>query len=70
MPKHHKVRRASAKLPDVHPELEGFDVRLNPFGEVDMTLPIDKLNDFLDREVDDPKLRQWGLSDDEREGGA
>ena len=43
------------------PTSRGFDVRLNPFGEVDMTLPIDELNDFLDREVDDPKLKQWGV---------
>ena len=58
-------RRKPHKLPDVHPDLEGFDVRLNAFGEVDMTIPIDRLNDFLDREVDDPKLRQWDSSDGE-----
>ena len=43
-------------------------MRLNAFGEVDMTIPIDRLNDFLDRTVDDPKLRQWGLGE-EKEGG-
>lgn len=59
MPKPRKTPKPPP-LPDVHPDLEGFDVRLNPFGEVDMTIPIDRLNDFLDREVDDPKLRQWG----------
>lgn len=65
MPKSRKsARLKKPKLPDVHPDLEGFDVRLNPFGEVDMTIPIDKLNDFLDREVDDPKLRQWGLTEE------
>lgn len=36
-------------------------MELNRFGEVDMTIPIDRLNDFLDREVDDPKLTQWGF---------
>ncbi len=50
-------------LPDVHPALHGFNVRLNHFGQVDMTISIDELNDFLDREVADPKLVQWGLSD-------
>ena len=54
-------------LPDVHPDLTGFDVRLNPFGQVDMTISIDRLNAFLDREVADPKLCQWGLSDDDGE---
>lgn len=54
-------------LPDVHPDLEGFDVELNRFGEVDMTISIDELNKFLDREVDDPKLNQWGISSDSEE---
>ena len=56
-------RKPKQPLPDVHPDLEGFDVELNRFGEVDMTISIDKLNDFLDREVDDPKLTQWGFGD-------
>ena len=54
-------------LPDVHPELRGFNVSLNRFGQVDMTISIDVLNDFLDREVADPKLVQWGFSDEDEE---
>lgn len=57
-------QRAIHTLPDVHPALAGFDVRLNAFGEVDMTISIDELNDFLDREVDDPKLRQWEFEEE------
>lgn len=53
------------ELPDVHPDLLGFDVELNRFGQVDMTISIDRLNEFLDREVSDPKLQQWGLMDEE-----
>lgn len=69
MPKPRYPARAKQRpLPDVHPDLEGFDVRLNPFGEVDMTIPIDRLNDFLDRKVDDPKLRQWNSAEGEDEG--
>lgn len=52
-------------LPDVHPDLKGFDVQLNRFGEVDMTISVDELNNFLDREVDDPKLKQWGFEHEE-----
>ena len=71
MPKSRPPKRAKRRqLPDVHPDLEGFDVRLNAFGEVDMTIPIDRLNDFLDREVDDPKLRQWGGAGDGEEAPA
>ena len=71
MPDHLRRIRASApalrrrELPDVHPDLAGFDVELNRFGQVDMTISIDRLNEFLDREVADPKLRQWGLSEEE-----
>ncbi len=59
-------RRATKRaMPDVHPDLSGFDVELNRFGEVDMTISIEELNRFLDREVDDPKLRQWGIEEEE-----
>ena len=54
-----------AKLPDVHPDLEGFDVALNSYGHVEMTISIDELNNFLDREVDDPKLKQWNSDQDD-----
>jgi len=68
MPRKDKSNSKSAKgasLPDVHPDLKGFDVELNRFGEVDMTISVDELNNFLDREVDDPKLKQWGFGEEE-----
>jgi len=40
--------------------MSGPDV-FDSFGQVDMTISTDELNDFLDREVDDPKLKQWGF---------
>ena len=70
MPSPNKPNKPANKnkpLPDVHPDLEGFDVELNRFGEVDMTISIDELNKFLDREIDDPKLNQWGISDFDEE---
>jgi len=67
MPRKDKSTPKSKKttLPDVHPDLKGFDVELNRFGQVDMTISTDELNDFLDREVDDPKLKQWGFGEEE-----
>ena len=41
----------------VNPELEGFDVRIDSFGEIKSNLNIDKINEFLNRSVDDKKLR-------------
>ncbi len=43
--------------PRVHKELEGFDIRINAFGEIVSTLDIEKINEFLDKHVDDKKLR-------------
>lgn len=34
---------------EVHPELEGFDVRLNSYGEVEMNRSIEEINAFLER---------------------
>jgi hypothetical protein len=44
--------------PEVHENLEGFDIRINEFGEIITTLKTDELNEFLDETVDDKKLRE------------
>lgn len=43
--------------PRVHPDLEGFDIKINSFGEVNTSYDIDKINLFLNRHVNDKKLR-------------
>ncbi len=43
--------------PRVHPELEGFEIRINPLGEVTSSYDIDKINLFLNRHVEDKKFR-------------
>jgi len=45
------------KLPKVHKDLEGFDIQINSFGEIISTIDIEKINDFLNKNVDDKKLR-------------
>jgi len=42
--------------PVVHEELEGFNIKINEFGEMETTVPVDKLNTFLNDKVDDKKL--------------
>ncbi|MBK7873014.1 MAG: hypothetical protein IPJ74_21260 [Saprospiraceae bacterium] len=44
--------------PEVHEHLEGFDIKINEFGEIISTFKVDKLNDFLNETVDDKKLRE------------
>ena len=43
--------------PEVHDELKGFDISINEFGEIKTNLEIDRLNQFLDENVEDKKLR-------------
>jgi len=42
--------------PSVHDELSGFDIKINTFGEMTTNFDIDKLNGFLDVNVEDKKL--------------
>lgn len=56
-------KRKTNRNPKVNEELNGFNIGINEFGEIRSNLNIDKLNDFLNKNVDDKKLR--GLEDDE-----
>ena len=56
-------KRKTNKKPKVNEELTGFNIGINEFGEIRSNLNIDKLNDFLNKNVDDKKLR--GLEDNE-----
>ena len=42
--------------PKVHQELSGFEVSINEFGEIRSNMNIEKLNEFLDKNVEDKKL--------------
>jgi hypothetical protein len=53
--------------PDVHEELEGFDIKINEFGEIISNYRVDKLNAFLNEKVADKKLRESTKATDEEE---
>ena len=55
--------------PKVHEELKGFKMEINSFGEISSSFSIDKINEFLNKNVEDKKLKdREGLkSDDEKE---
>lgn len=42
--------------PKVHDELKGFDININKFGELQSSIQVDKLNEFLNENVEDKKL--------------
>jgi len=39
--------------PNVHKDLEGFNIKINSFGEIESSLNTDKLNEFLDENEDE-----------------
>lgn len=45
------------EAPKVNDELEGFDIKIDTFGEIKSTMSIDQINKFLNKNVDDKKLR-------------
>lgn len=56
--------------PEVHDELKGFDIKINEFGEIITNFDVDKVNEFLNENVDDKKLRdrkETGGADEEEE---
>lgn len=45
------------KKPKVNKELDGLDIKVNSLGEIITNYNIDKINEFLNKTVDDKKLR-------------
>lgn len=43
--------------PSVNAELEGFQVNINSFGEIKSSMKVDDLNQFLNKNVEDKKLK-------------
>ncbi len=62
-----KKQSSIDSAPKVNPELEGFEIRINSFGEIVSNYDVERINDFLNKHVDDKKLRH--LNDDEKEEG-
>ena len=52
-------RRKSQKIkpkPRVHKDLDGLEVSIDTFGEIRSNMNIEKINEFLNKNVDDKKL--------------
>ncbi len=63
-----KDKNPGEDKPKVNKELDGFDIKIDSFGEIQSSLPIDKINEFLNKNVDDKKLRDRDDIDDWKEG--
>ena len=56
MAKNKKDNKSSKKKSKVHKDLEGFEIKVNEHGEIISNYSIDKINDFLNSNVEDKKL--------------
>ena len=48
----------------VHKDLDGLELNVDSFGEISSNMPIDKLNKFLNKNVEDKKLKEREDLDD------
>lgn len=51
-------KKTTRKKPRVHADLQGFEVSIDQFGEIKSNMNIEKINEFLDKNVDDKKLAE------------
>lgn len=49
-----KQKKEKAK---VHKDLDGLELNVDSFGEISSNMPIDQLNKFLNKNVEDKKLK-------------
>lgn len=64
-----KESKSSSKpKPRVHKELQGFDIAIDQFGEIKSNMRIEKINEFLDQNVDDKKLAERDDYEDLKKG--
>ena len=52
------MSKQKKESPKVHKDLKGFDIKIDKFGEIKGNLDIDKINAFLDKNLDDKKLKK------------
>lgn len=67
MTKHHHSKRGTPK-PKVHKDLQGFDIAIDSFGEIKSNMNIEKINEFLNQNVDDKKLAEREDYNDMKKG--
>lgn len=63
-----KSEPKKTKKPKVHKDLQGFEVSINQFGELSSNMNIEKINEFLNKNVDDKKLAERDDYDEVKKG--
>ncbi len=50
------IKKNTTEEPKVHEELKGFSININKFGEMESSIQVDKINEFLNENVEDKRL--------------
>jgi len=51
-------KKKKEETAETHPDLKGLNIRVNEFGEITTNISLEKINDFLDKNVIDKKLNE------------
>ncbi len=51
------TKKKEHEKPKVHKDLDGFEMEIDTFGELRSNIDIEKINKFLNKEVEDKKLK-------------
>jgi len=51
------TKKRENEKPKVHKDLDGFEMEIDSFGELRSNIDIEKINKFLNKEVEDKKLK-------------
>lgn len=57
------AKKKENKKPKVHEDLKGMNIEINSFGEIKSNIDIDKINAFLNKNVEDKKLNNLSKED-------
>lgn len=67
MAKKKKKEEETSKKPKVHEDLEGLEIKVNALGEVVTNYDIDKINEFLNKNVEDKKFKGTSMENKEED---
>ncbi len=59
-----KKKKSKKEEPKVHEDLQGFKMEIDSFGEISSSFSVDKINEFLNKNVEDKKLKDRDDMDD------
>lgn len=66
--KENKKEEKKSEKPKVHKDLDGLEISVDQFGEIKSNMNIEKINEFLDKNVDDKKLAEREDYDEIKKG--